>query len=143
MASQGRGNHIEIWRPDARARRTVEQAKRSTDDGRVGTDGDIVNIDLEKRPAIGSRGVIVTNHPLGSAAGAEMLAAGGNAIDAAIAALFALTVVEPMMVGIFGAGMANVRRDDGSHWFINNYACLLYTSPSPRDGLLSRMPSSA
>ena len=25
----------------------------------------------------------------------------------------------------------------------NEYACLLYTSPSPRDGLLSRMPSSA
>ena len=23
------------------------------------------------------------------------------------------------------------------------YSCLLYTSPSPRDGLLSRMPSSA
>ena len=26
---------------------------------------------------------------------------------------------------------------------INNVNCLLYTSPSPRDGLLSRMPSSA
>ena len=26
---------------------------------------------------------------------------------------------------------------------VNIYACLLYTSPSPRDGLLSRMPSSA
>ena len=26
---------------------------------------------------------------------------------------------------------------------INNKDCLLYTSPSPRDGLLSRMPSSA
>ena len=25
----------------------------------------------------------------------------------------------------------------------DNYSCLLYTSPSPRDGLLSRMPSSA
>ena len=25
----------------------------------------------------------------------------------------------------------------------NNHSCLLYTSPSPRDGLLSRMPSSA
>ena len=24
-----------------------------------------------------------------------------------------------------------------------NHSCLLYTSPSPRDGLLSRMPSSA
>ena len=29
-------------------------------------------------------------------------------------------------------------QDDGQ-----TYACLLYTSPSPRDGLLSRMPSSA
>ena len=27
--------------------------------------------------------------------------------------------------------------------FDNNWDCLLYTSPSPRDGLLSRMPSSA
>ena len=27
--------------------------------------------------------------------------------------------------------------------FGNIYTCLLYTSPSPRDGLLSRMPSSA
>ena len=26
---------------------------------------------------------------------------------------------------------------------VGSYACLLYTSPSPRDGLLSRMPSSA
>ena len=28
-------------------------------------------------------------------------------------------------------------------WLLNCYSCLLYTSPSPRDGLLSRMPSSA
>ena len=27
--------------------------------------------------------------------------------------------------------------------YANKYSCLLYTSPSPRDGLLSRMPSSA
>ena len=26
---------------------------------------------------------------------------------------------------------------------VKDYACLLYTFPSPRDGLLSRMPSSA
>ena len=35
-------------------------------------------------------------------------------------------------------GLAEVRSFDS----IDN-ACLLYTSPSPRDGLLSRMPSSA
>ena len=30
----------------------------------------------------------------------------------------------------------------GSKWVLS-FTCLLYTSPSPRDGLLSRMPSSA
>ena len=70
--------------------------------------------DTEKRPATGSRGMVVCNHPLASAAGAEMLAAGGNAVDAAVAALFTLTVVEPMMVGILGGGFANLRLADGS-----------------------------
>ena len=32
---------------------------------------------------------------------------------------------------------------DLQHWFASTMCCLLYTSPSPRDGLLSRMPSSA
>ena len=73
----------------------------------------------QKRPAAGSRGMVVSNHPLASAAGAEMLAAGGNAIDAAIATLFTLTVVEPMMVGIIGGGMAHIRLADGTHRFID------------------------
>lgn len=74
-----------------------------------------------KKSAVGSLGMIVTNNPLGSAAGAQMFAAGGNAIDAAVASLFALTVVEPMMVGIFGAGMSTLRLSGGDFAFINNY----------------------
>src|SRR6266704_2876234 len=73
----------------------------------------------QKQPAAGSRGMVVSNHPLASSAGAEMLAAGGNAIDAAIATLFTLTVVEPMMVGIIGGGMAHIRTADGTHRFID------------------------
>ena len=86
----------------------------------------------EKQPARGSRAMVVTNHPLASAAGAEMLLGGGNAVDAAVAALFALTVVEPMMVGVLGGGVAHVRLAGGRHVVIDG----LGTAPGRAHGAM-------
>ena len=77
----------------------------------------------EKQPASGRAGMVVTNAPLGSAAGSEMLAAGGNAVDAAVAALLMLTVVEPMMVGLAGGGIAHLRLPDGRHEIVDALSC--------------------
>jgi len=49
-----------------------------------------------------SRGIVATEHPLASQAGAMILARGGHAIDAAIAANAVMGVVSPMMNGVGG-----------------------------------------
>jgi gamma-glutamyltranspeptidase/glutathione hydrolase len=49
-------------------------------------------------------GAVAADHALASKAGAQMLEAGGNAVDAAAAASFALSVVRPYSCGIGGGG---------------------------------------
>jgi len=59
---------------------------------------------IEKSEVASRGGVVVAQHPLAAEAGARILAAGGNAVDAAIAAAAAITVVEPSMSSLAGGG---------------------------------------
>ncbi len=65
-------------------------------------------------PAVGRRGMVVTNQVLASEVGVEALRQGANAIDAAIAVAFALAVVEPSAGNIGGGGFMLIRTADGS-----------------------------
>jgi gamma-glutamyltranspeptidase/glutathione hydrolase len=63
------------------------------------------------RPVVyGRRGVVATANPLATMAGIRMLAQGGNAVDAAIAAAAAIGVAEPYMSGLAGCGTLMLTR---------------------------------
>lgn len=61
-----------------------------------------LNFSSRRSPVYSRRGIVATSQPLATAAGLEILAKGGNAADAAVAAGAALNVTEPSSTGIGG-----------------------------------------
>ena len=59
-------------------------------------------------PATSKNGMAATAHPLATDAAVAMLDAGGNAVDAAVAAAFAISVTQPMSAGLGGGGFAMI-----------------------------------
>lgn len=73
-------------------------------------------------PAVGDNGMASTAHPLATNAALRILENGGNAVDAAVAAAFAIGVVEPDGSGLGGGGCMTIYlKEQNKTYFINFY----------------------
>ncbi len=71
------------------------------------------------RPTHAPHATVASVHELASRAGVEMLRSGGNAVDAAVAAGFALAVVHPQAGNLGGGGFLLLRDANGKTHFID------------------------
>jgi len=83
----------------------------------AGLAGDRPALAASPFPAQAGHGMVVTSQPDATRAGVAVLEAGGNAIDAAVAAAFALGVTQPFSAGIGGGGFILIRLAEGGQVF--------------------------
>ncbi len=74
---------------------------------------------ISPQPVEGERGMVVSDQAIASAVGAEMLRAGGNAVDAAVAVGYAQAVVNPCCGNLGGGGFMTIRLADGELVFVD------------------------
>jgi gamma-glutamyltranspeptidase / glutathione hydrolase len=92
-----------------------------------------------KRMPVLAQNVVATSQPLAAQAGLQMIARGGNAVDAALAAAITLTVVEPTSNGIGSDAFALVWDGNALHGLNGSGRSPAAWSPSRFAGL-DRMP---
>src|SRR5262245_12291482 len=78
-----------------------------------------INRSQGRSVVVSTGGIVATEHPMASQAGAIVLAQGGHAVDAAIAANAVMGVVCPPMCGVGGDLFAVVSEHDGTLHGVN------------------------
>jgi len=79
----------------------------------------VVPSQADTRPVHAQHAIVVSTKELASRAGVEIMQAGGNAVDAAVATGFALAVVHPAAGNIGGGGFMLIRMADGKTHFVD------------------------
>ncbi|MCB2054509.1 MAG: gamma-glutamyltransferase [Geminicoccaceae bacterium] len=88
---------------------------------------------VSKRAVASEGGVVAAQHVLAARAGASMLDAGGNAVDAAVACAFALAAVEPWMCGLGGSGYMVVWKAAEKRSWVLDFQGMLPAAIDPAD----------
>src|SRR5579883_818362 len=98
---------------------------------------------IQKTEVVSDEGIVCAHHPEAAEAGARMLDRGGNAIDAAVAAGFAVGVAEPFMSGIGGIAHLLYRGADTGRVTVFDGSSVLPGSIHPDMFPLADPPSTA
>ena len=97
------------------------------------SDGFIETWQIHKPAKRSRKGVVTSQHRLASAAGARVLKAGGNAVDAAVTTALAIGAVEPWMSGLGGGGVMMVYLAAENRTYAVDFTMVAPTALDPAD----------
>jgi gamma-glutamyltranspeptidase/glutathione hydrolase len=88
----------------------------------MGTTSQTTTLRISRDLAVGAQHMVAAKHPAAVKAALDILERGGNAVDAAVTAAFAVGVLEPWMSGVGGGGFMTVQMASGERAVVDYFA---------------------